>query len=151
MHITFKARRSFEQCNVKIDVRDGWLLKWKWQVSKGGYVERSLKVEGRSTKVSLAREVLGLKDTTLEADHINGDKLDNTRENLRVVTSTENKRNRRMMSTNESGCQGVYLHKCGKWAVKIQGKHVGLYETFDTAKKVAEEEYLKREFTIRST
>lgn len=42
-------------------------------------------------------------------DHINGNALDNRRENIRVCTISENLKNRKMASHNKSGFKGVYL------------------------------------------
>lgn len=47
-------------------------------------------------------------------DHINGDGLDNRRENLRVCTHAENTRNKRMLSANTTGLKGVSWHKKDK-------------------------------------
>lgn len=46
-----------------------------------------------------------------EIDHINGDGTDNRIENLRLVTSSQNKRNQRKLCTNTSGYTGVYYDK----------------------------------------
>ena len=41
-------------------------------------------------------------------DHINGDTLDNRKENLRVCSHSENLRNKRTRRTSQSGYKGVY-------------------------------------------
>ena len=41
-------------------------------------------------------------------DHINGDTLDNRKENLRICTMSENSMNRRLRSDSQSGYKGVY-------------------------------------------
>jgi hypothetical protein len=72
----------------------------RWQKSTNGsgkfYVHRSETVDGKTVKHYLHREILGLKrrDGKL-VDHVNGDTLDCTRENLRVTTARGNGQNRR--------------------------------------------------------
>lgn len=67
-----------------------------------------------------------------EIDHINRCPSDNRIENLRVVTSLENSRNKGDYSNNTSGYRGVTLHKAtGKWAAQIKinkrNIHLGLF------------------------
>lgn len=52
-------------------------------------------------------------------DHINGDSLDNRRQNLRVVTNAENQRNRRPRTYGTSQYRGVYWNKAqAKWVAR---------------------------------
>lgn len=58
-------------------------------------------------------------------DHINGDGLDNRRENLRIATHAENLRNSRLSCRNTSGVKGVCWDKGHKkWAafISVSGK-----------------------------
>ena len=56
-------------------------------------------VKGRKERngklLRLHRLILGVEDKALQVDHINRDTLDNIRENLRVVTQSENMANTR--------------------------------------------------------
>ena len=81
-------------------------------------------------------------------DHINGDKLDNRKCNLRICTQGENVMNRPKPKNNTSGCKGVNWDKVNqKWKVelKCKGKYIflGRYENLEEAKKVRIEAELK--------
>jgi hypothetical protein len=86
---------------------------------------------------------------TAHVDHINGDRLDNRIENLRVVENDENARNRRMPANNTSGVMGVtWSNVHGRWMSQITNrgskKHLGLFDDFDeavVARKAAEIRY----------
>ena len=76
-----------------------------------------------------------------EIDHINGFRLDNRIENLRLVTSKQNKENQhRAQSTNTtSGVKGVSWHRrAKKWCAQISHNskiiYLGLFATIDEAK-----------------
>lgn len=56
----------------------------------------------------------------LVVDHINGDRLDNRRENLRICTGAQNSKNRRKASNNTSGYKGVYFRK--NWKNRVNKK-----------------------------
>ena len=80
-------------------------------------------------------------DSNLMIDHINGDKLDNTKDNLRLVTNRQNQQNR--VTHRNGNLQGSRLHKSGKFQalIQIRGKTIGLgvYQT----EKQAHEVYLQ--------
>lgn len=60
-------------------------------------------------------------DPTLEIDHINGNHLDNSPENLRLANRAENKRNSKLPTNNHSGYKGVHWNKkCKKWHCQIR-------------------------------
>lgn len=87
------------------------------------------------------REVLQAKAGVL-IDHVNGNGLDNRKENLRAATRSQNGCNRGKNLNNTSGFKGVFWHKStGKWyaAVRLNRKlhHLGLFETREEANEVA--------------
>lgn len=62
-------------------------------------------------------------------DHINGDRLDNRRKNIRFVTYQQNSQNRSKGKRNKSGCQGVNWDKGSKkWhsSIKANGRRISL-------------------------
>lgn len=73
-----------------------------------------------------------------QVDHIDGNGLNNRRDNLRKVLSQENCKNRPMRSDNTSGCTGVYWDKaCEKWKASIlvneKNIHGGYFIDIDDA------------------
>ena len=67
-------------------------------------------------------------------DHIDGNGLNNTRENLRICTNAENLRNRRAQMVGTSAYKGVDWRKCRrKWRAQIQAygvkHHLGDFDT----------------------
>lgn len=72
-------------------------------------------------------------------DHINGDRLDNRRSNLRICSREENMRNRRRHANTASGLKGAYRGAGRKkWHSTIMVSGVAHYlGTFDTAEEAA--------------
>jgi len=63
-------------------------------------------------------------------DHVNGDGLDNRRENLRVCTLSENAQNRTFR--NACGFHGVRRHG-SRWQARLLGKSLGMFESAEDA------------------
>ena len=99
------------------------------------YAASSQAVEG--TRVYLHRFLMD-PPSDMEVDHINGDGLDNRRENLRVCLHRDNLRNVRRTVTSRSGFRGVLKTRSGRWEARTKrlGRiiHIG---TFDTPEEAA--------------
>lgn len=81
-------------------------------------------------------------------DHIDGNKLNNKIENLRLASNVENQQNAKLKVTNTSGFKNVsFCPQTKKWAVKIRvcgkNKTIGRYEDVELANLVAQESRAK--------
>lgn len=106
---------------------------YRWNLSPKGHATTSARIDGRSRALPLHRLLLGLRPGDgLEGDHINRVKLDNRRENLRVVTSGQNGQNKPSCRNSSSRFRGVTWHKRDRrWLAyaEIDGKyrHLGSF------------------------
>ena len=90
--------------------------------------------------IYMHHEVL-LREADLESDHINRNRLDNRKENIRNVTRSVNGQNR---CNNTSGVEGVTYHVT-KWKASIfHGKRISL-GVFNTREEAAQtrQEYIR--------
>lgn len=124
---------------VQVDPDDfARLMKYRWHlvnVGTGSYAVST--IEGK--RVFMHRMVMGVDDPEVIVDHINRDKLDNRRENLRTATAQQNSFNVDKHSDNTSGHKGVTWDKLRrKWVASIvkDGKRRFLGR-FDTAEEAA--------------
>ena len=121
---------------------------WKWHESKGGYARRNRQyVDENGTKrwqtVQRHRAVLGLVgiDTPEECvNHINGNRLDNRKENLRLVSLSENAFYRHVVCSSTgvlgvSRCGGSYIARAQRYG---EQNYLGSYSTPDEARKAVE-------------
>jgi hypothetical protein len=102
------------------------LSNFSWFVASHGYAHCNVGAK----KVQMHRMIMGAKTADV-VDHINGDKLDNRRANLRFVTKGQNAQNAK--KANSSGFIGVTIEKDGyiKAGIKQHGKrvHLGMFKT----------------------
>jgi hypothetical protein len=107
---------------------------YRWNLHKKGYV-----VEGRGKRLSrlVMQDVLKNADG-LEVDHIDHNKLNNRKSNLRICTTQQNLQNRKLQRNNKTGYKGVHLTASGRYQARIgidcEEIHLGC---FDTAKEAA--------------
>ena len=84
----------------------------------------------------------------MQIDHINGNKLDNRIENLRIATYAENQWNAKTRVDNKSGVKGVCWHKATRrWLAQIKHNKVlhylGVYDTIEEAAKVVQDKRIQ--------
>ena len=116
---------------------------WSYE---GGYKRCRIYIEGKQYK--RARLAIFYTDGVMPidmVDHINGDTADDSRNNLRQVSNTENQYNRRnpKISGNNKYI-GVSLYsRTGKYQAKIRvsgvDKHLGYHDTPEEASKAYRE------------
>ncbi len=141
---TYTVYRKGTPHQVLIDDCDQEIFeRYTWHITNKGYVRMNVprhekpKYGNRST-VPLHCVLLGYVDGK-EIDHINRNKLNNRRSNLRHVTALENSANRRERSTGKakSGYTGVSLRPNGKFQAVIRKNNktitLGTYDTAEQA------------------
>lgn len=106
--------------------------KWTAQMARNWkrYVIASIKLEGKWKTVQLHRFILGAKKGQ-EVDHVNGDTLNNTRENLRICTKSQNRMNQDKYKNNNSGYKGVHFDRhIGKWRAQVNKDGTYLFSKY---------------------
>jgi hypothetical protein len=97
-----------------------WANRWKWQLNRNSYACRNARIDGKYKKVYLHR-LINQTPTGLDTDHINRDKLDNRRANLRSSTRSQNNHNSPPSKANKSGVKGVSWDKArSRWRANME-------------------------------
>ena len=136
---------------VLLDNTDFKLIKelgGKWGVCKMRDVFYVQKRFPNNKVKQLHRFLLNAPNGTY-VDHINGNTLDNRRQNLRICTNSANLRNGRIRTNNISGFTGVGFNKNrNKWEARIKVKYkqinLGRFDSKQMAikaRKKAEQKY----------
>ena len=121
-------RRCEETARALIDLEDVDKVKnIKWCMKSNGYVHDG--------KIHIHRLIMDCSDNMV-VDHINHNKLDNRKTNLRICSHRQNSMNQKTRRDNSSGHAGV--GKSGnKWRARIyiDGKevHLGRFDTKEEA------------------
>ena len=129
----------------------GLVMGYCWYETADGYMMTRV---GKDRQVFMHRLILsgGLDDTTSGiVDHINRNRLDNRKSNLRVCSPLENVRNRTVRHDSKSQITGVRIYENGarpRWQayICVHSKFIslGYYDTIDeaaNARKEAERKY----------
>lgn len=109
-----------------VDIADAdKVSKYKWSDNRHGYL---IRIKDKET-IFLHHEIIG-KHKGMCVDHIDGNKLNNTRSNLRVVTKSQNTHNS-AYTRGKSKHRGVsWFTPHNRWRAKIRinGKDIYLGE-----------------------
>lgn len=111
-----------------------YLSQFKWRLIRHGYAARSQWIPENkiSTIIYMHREILETPPG-MDTEHINMNKLDNRKDNLRVGSRSQNMANIQARKGCLSQYKGVsYLKRVGKWVAYIRKDykqiHLGYFE-----------------------
>lgn len=112
------------------------ISKYCWGEDNRGYIRSNI---GDRTYVLLHRFVLNIDDKRI-IDHINRDKKDNRKMNLRIATYQQNNMNRGANQNSKTGVKGVRKTKNGKRYIasivkNYQNIYIGTYDTLEEARQ----------------
>lgn len=115
------------------------LSQWNWQFFKSsGHAGRCQWINGKSKTFLLHREINKTPDH-LFTDHVNGDKLDNRKKNLRNCNKSQNGMNRpKQKGVYSSIYKGVtWCKTMNKWKARVKANRkyysLGYHETQEKA------------------
>ncbi len=113
-------------------------IKWhlhidKWKTQDGIIEKKYVNGALNNKHIRLHSFILGKAEKGFVIDHINGDGLDNRRENLRFITYAQNSQNKKKSKNKYYGI--VYREDINKWQVSANKKYLGCYNNeLDAAK-----------------
>ena len=140
------------QVNTIFSTEDLDLNLIKWYNNGTGYACRHRRGDGKSWiefahRIVMERKIGRPTDWKLlkeTCDHINHDRLDNRRENLRVLSIGDNARNRKDALRNVSGKYvkrlWVKIHSYDGWQVMQGGTYLKFFKTREEADRYKESE-----------
>jgi hypothetical protein len=122
--IPLRARDGRIRTYALVDDTDfEWLSQWMWRLHNRGYVRR----RDGNRYMLMHRQILGLgHNDPRQGDHIDRNKRNNQRSNLRIATrgDADNNQNRGLQINNTSGYRGVsWDNQSQKW--RAQGRDNG--------------------------
>ncbi len=124
---------------ILVDDQDfEWLNKYNWCISKGYIIAHKPQSGKKGTTISIHRLIMNTPKN-IQTDHINGNKLDNRRENLRICSRSENNMNRHKVR-GKSKYKGVgWFKQTQCWQAYISKNykiiHLGLFKSEKEAAK----------------
>jgi hypothetical protein len=104
--INISTRKYPKTFTIVDDENYDYLNQWKWYKSYYGYAVRMKIIKNKTICIYMHRLISGDPKRN-EIDHINGNRLDNRKKNLRTCTPKQNSRNRKAIQSK------LYCHYKG--------------------------------------
>jgi hypothetical protein len=104
-----------------------FLNQWKWHLSTQGYAKRNIRKrkENKFLTVLMHRLIINTP-YYMQTDHINGNRLDNRKCNLRICTHAQNQYNQNIRKNGKSIYKGVSWQKPWVASIRIDSKKYNL-------------------------
>jgi len=118
------------------------ISEYKWHANINDYKTYAYAYNpGTPTTIYMHRLIMDATNGQM-IDHINGNGLDNRKENLRLCTNSQNQANRGANKNSQSGLKGLRF-RYGKWQARIKFNrkeiHLGAFSSKTEAAKAYEE------------
>lgn len=143
LQIPLRGRNGVPRAFALIDDTDAPLVTGRrWRLLRTQRGKHYATSGGYGQPIVLMHRLIADTPAELEVDHMNGDGLDNRRQNLRNVTHAQNQQNKRANKAARSQYRGV--HRCaGKWRAQVTFNdkriHLGYFAAeLDAAKAAAD-------------
>ena len=112
----------------------------KWYIDKNGYIRTKTKVI-----IALHHFIMGcIPEEGFYTDHINMNKSDNRKQNLRLCTKGENAVNSKLRADNKTGAKGIFEYTPGKWKARVGGEHIGCFLSPEEAARAYDKKLIEK-------
>ena len=110
-------------------------MKYKWSLNTDGYAKcgftDKILFPGKVQNFRTMHKLVFPGKEGMVVDHIDGNKLNNQKKNLRLITHSDNCASTGRYKNNESGFKGIYKTESGKFAAKLSYNkkqiHIGVF------------------------
>lgn len=113
---------------------------FNWYIKKDRNTSYAVTKFSDGSRIKMHQLICPTKDLKLKPDHVDGNGLNNQRNNLRLATDEQNQHNRKKVAKASSKYKGVIWSKqTQKWTASIRiNKHLVHLGYFESEKEAAE-------------
>ena len=106
-----------------------WYLVGSGSGYASGYKRGDKQIKGKQKQIQMHRLITNAP-SGMQVSHLNGNRLDNRKCNLKVCSVAQNAVNRSAFKTNKTGFKGVHQAKDGRYVAQIS---IGTFESAEEA------------------